>query len=182
MRIHLTQQKALDLQTCLQGSASNQAGCVLIAARRHSSSLARPNDHQTVEARALPQPQKQDQLLRSRSLPDDPFVRMIAKPIGAPTIPPRRQNPTAALRGMILDVEYGGHPCAGLRLKSLAPGTPSVAPYSVAVDGQLIRPSRRSNLVETDDGARKIPDTSCCGTESSGPRVRCRQARAPART
>src|SRR5262249_7284763 len=43
------------------------------------------------------------------------------------------------------------------------------------VDGQLI-------LVETDDGARKIPDMSCCGTESSGPRVRCRQARAPART
>src|SRR5271163_123592 len=39
----------------------------------------------------------------------------------------------------------------------------------------------RSNLVETDDGARKIPNTSCCGTESSGPRVRCRQARAPAR-
>src|SRR5262245_36060191 len=35
---------------------------------------------------------------------------------------------------------------------------------------------------KTDDGARKIPDTSCCGTESSGPRVRCRQARAPART
>jgi hypothetical protein len=40
----------------------------------------------------------------------------------------------------------------------------------------------RSNLVETDDGARKKQDTSCCGTESSGPRVRCRQARAPART
>src|SRR5262249_18948048 len=35
---------------------------------------------------------------------------------------------------------------------------------------------------KTDDGARKIPDTSCCGTESSGPRVRIRQARAPART
>jgi hypothetical protein len=40
----------------------------------------------------------------------------------------------------------------------------------------------RSNLIETDDGARKIPDTPCCGTESSGPRVRCRQARAPAKT
>src|SRR5262249_15258794 len=35
---------------------------------------------------------------------------------------------------------------------------------------------------KTDDGARTIPDMSCCGTESSGPRVRCRQARAPART
>jgi hypothetical protein len=49
-------------------------------------------------------------------------------------------------------------------------------------DGQLIRPSRSLSLVETDDDARRIPDTSCYGTESSGPRVRCRQVRTPART
>src|SRR5215469_6889357 len=65
----------------------------------------------------------------------------------------------------------------------MAASTSSVAPYTVAqvVDGQLIRPSRSLKLLETDDGARKIPDRSCCGTESSGPRIRCRQARAPAR-
>jgi hypothetical protein len=39
----------------------------------------------------------------------------------------------------------------------------------------------RSNRLRLDDGARRTPDTSCCGTESSSPRVRCRQARAPAR-
>ena len=60
---------------------------------------------------------------------------------------------------------------------------PQLPPYtSYVVDGQLIRPPRSLSLVETDDDARKIPDTSCCGTKSSGPRVRCRQARAPART
>jgi len=76
-------------------------------------------------------------------------------------------------------------PAAALPREGWLPAVrPQSSPYTVAyvVDGQLFRPSRSLYLVKTDDGARTIPDMSCCGTESSGPRVRCRQARAPART
>ena len=60
-------------------------------------------------------------------------------------------------------------------------GDIAAASAAVFASSKKTRPIRKqarrfsSGRLETDDGARKIPDTSCCGTESSGPRVRCRR-------